>query len=117
MKRKLTLIKVCDRNYKISQSDIERWAEVFKNTKINNPDKYNIISDGDVKVEQIEIDDEENTILFVKVGSDSYAPTPADLEAWRDVFEEAKDDPEFNIFTHEHVEVQQVKIGDLVAVE
>ncbi len=52
-----------------------------------------------------------NPLTLVKIGSADYKPTFADLEAWRNVFEEAQYDKDFKIFTHEGVEVQRVGYG------
>lgn len=42
---------------------------------------------------------------------------PEDLEAWRNVFEEAANDPDFKIFTHPNVEIEVIPVGKIVAVE
>ena len=60
---------------------------------------------------------DDNYLTLVKIGDENYRPTPADLEHWRDVFEEAGKDPNFTIFTHPGVEVDIIRIGDIVAVE
>jgi len=55
-----------------------------------------------------------NPLTLVKVGSDSpdgLHPTFADLEAWRNVFEEAQYDKDFKIFTHSGVAVERVGYG------
>ena len=64
-------------------------------------------------------EDEDNYLTIVKigVGDDNYRPTVADLEQWRNVFEEASKDPNFIIFAHPGIEVEVIKIGDVVAVE
>lgn len=49
-----------------------------------------------------------NPLTLVKVGSADYKPTPADLETWRNIFEEAQYDKDFKIFTHEAVAVERV---------
>jgi hypothetical protein len=51
-----------------------------------------------------------NPLTLVKVGGggDNYKPTPADLEIWRQVFEEAQYDKDFKIFTHDAVTVERV---------
>jgi hypothetical protein len=45
------------------------------------------------------------------VGGNGYQPTQADLEAWRELFNESKNDPDFKIFTHDAVSVTQLEIG------
>lgn len=52
-----------------------------------------------------------NPLTVVKIGSADYKPTFADLEAWRNVFEEAQYDKDFKIFTHEGVAVERVGYG------
>jgi len=52
-----------------------------------------------------------NPLTIVKIGSADYKPTFADLEAWRNTFEEAQYDKDFKIFTHEGVDVTRVGYG------
>ena len=52
-----------------------------------------------------------NPLTIVKIGSADYKPTFADLEAWRNTFEEAQYDKDFKIFTHEGVDVSRVGYG------
>ena len=52
-----------------------------------------------------------NPLTIVKIGSENYKPTFADLEAWRSTFEEAQYDKDFKIFTHEGVAVERVGYG------
>lgn len=52
-----------------------------------------------------------NPLTVVKIGSADFKPTFADLEAWRNIFEEAQYDKDFKIFTHEGVDVQRVGYG------
>ena len=51
-----------------------------------------------------------NPLTLIKIGGagENYKPTPVDLEAWRQVFEEAQYDKDFKIFTHEAVTVERV---------
>ncbi len=51
-----------------------------------------------------------NPLTLVKIGGggENYKPTPADLEAWRTVFEDAQYDKDFKIFTHDAVAVERV---------
>ncbi len=51
-----------------------------------------------------------NPLTLVKIGGagENYKPTPVDLEAWRQVFEEAQYDKDFKIFTHDAVTVERV---------
>ena len=55
-----------------------------------------------------------NPLTLVKIGTDAMDglhPTFADLEAWRNVFEEAQYDKDFKIFTHAGVAVERVGYG------
>jgi len=55
-----------------------------------------------------------NPLTLVKIGGDGpegLHPTFADLEAWRNVFEEAQYDKDFKIFTHAGVTVERVGYG------
>lgn len=49
-----------------------------------------------------------NPLTLVKIGGEDYKPSPADLDAWRQVFEEAQNDKDFKIFTHDKVSVERV---------
>lgn len=51
-----------------------------------------------------------NPLTLIKVGGGTgeYKPSPADLDAWRQVFEEAQNDKDFKIFTHDAVTVERV---------
>jgi hypothetical protein len=52
-----------------------------------------------------------NPMTIVKVGTDGpegLHPLQADLEAWRNVFENAEGDPNFKIFTHAGVSVERI---------
>ncbi len=52
-----------------------------------------------------------NPLTIVKIGSTDFKPTFADLEAWRNVFEEAQYDKDFKVFTHEGVAVERIGYG------
>jgi len=55
-----------------------------------------------------------NPLTLVKIGTDAadgLHPTFADLESWRNVFEEAQYDKDFKIFTHAGVTVERVGYG------
>lgn len=52
-----------------------------------------------------------NPLTLVKIGSADFKPTFADLEAFRNTFEEAQYDKDFKIFTHEGVAVERVGYG------
>lgn len=52
-----------------------------------------------------------NPTTVVKIGSADYKPTYADLESWRATFEQAQNNKDFKIFTHEGVDIQRVGYG------
>lgn len=104
---KLTLIKVGINGYRPSPKDLEYWRNCFK-SGIMDPDE---VERHGVVVEYLDLKDDEDCLILVKVGSENYKPTPADLEAWRQVFEEARNDKDFKIFTHSEVHVEQIKLG------
>lgn len=69
----------------------------------------NITIQGNSKYAQA--DNMINPLTLIKIGSGEFKPTFADLEAWRNVFEEAQYDKDFKIFTHEGVSVERVGYG------
>lgn len=55
-----------------------------------------------------------NPLTLVKIGTDGpdgLHPTAADIEAWRNVFEEAQYDKDFKIFTHPGVNIERIGYG------
>lgn len=52
-----------------------------------------------------------NELTIVKVGGNGYSPTADDLERWKEIFEEAQNDPDFKIFTHDAINVTQLEVG------
>jgi len=54
------------------------------------------------------------TLVKIGGGQDNYKPTPADLEAWKEVFSQAQYDKDFKIFTHEAVTVEKVGSGQAI---
>jgi hypothetical protein len=49
-----------------------------------------------------------NPLTMVKIGNEKYKPSPADLEAFREIWEAGQYDRDFKIFTHEAVDVTRV---------
>lgn len=50
-----------------------------------------------------------NPLTLVKVGSnDGLKPTYSDLEGYRDIFQNAQNDPDFKIFTHNDVTIERI---------
>ena len=55
-----------------------------------------------------------NPLTLIKIGTDGptgLQPTFADIEAWREVFEQAQGDKNFKIFTHSGVAVEKIGSG------
>jgi len=49
-----------------------------------------------------------NPLTLIKIGSEGFRPSPTDLEAYRQVWEEAQYDKDFKIFTHNDVTVERI---------
>lgn len=112
-KKPLTLVKILGGTEKITQENIAKWRKIF-DEKLMTAAEAN--ATGEVEVSYIPQSDDQ-TITFVKIGSEDYRPTLEDLERWRTVFNEAYQDPNFTIFSHDKIEVEVVRLGDIVAVE
>lgn len=73
---------------------------------------------GEVQIETLAEKQEGKCYLtLVRIGTEDYKPTFADLENWRNVFKEAENDPDFKIFTHASVDISVINIGKIIAVE
>lgn len=116
MNKKLTLIKVMP-NYGScpTTKDLERWRGIFRQN-LMTPEQAE--ATGEVEITTLpEKQDGEYYVTIVRIGSENYHPTSKDLEAWRDVFKDAQDDPDFKIFTSPDVEISVINIGKIIAVE
>jgi hypothetical protein len=120
-KRKLTIVKIGNCNYKPSPLDLERWSSVFegKFSRKEMLETYPHLKDFPLSVEITEVDESDRDILLVRVGDDNYKPTPEELEHWKEIFEEAAQDPDFKIFTHSSIDVKRYKLekDSLILVE
>ena len=117
VKRKLTLIRVLGHDAPVTQKDLQRWHKIFAEHRMSLQEA---VATGEIFAEMIPVrqpDSEENYITFVRICDDDHRPTMEDLEGWRQVFEEAKGDPDFKIFTYPFVDISVIKLGDIVAVE
>src|SRR5271165_5447393 len=121
MKKKLIIVKVCAVGYNPSKEDVKHWADLFagKSNQIReneNIDKFNLLANNTyIKKEIIEYtqgSEAEKIITLIKIGDEEYSPTVEDLEEWRNVFREAKNDTNFEIFTHYKVQLEQIKFED-----
>lgn len=115
---KLTIVKVIGRgDPSFFAEDMERWSDILasKRMSLEEAEKTKEVQGDHVDVAKP--DDSGEYITIVKVGSDDYMPTIADLESWRNLFKEAKDSPDFTIFCHPSVEISHIKIGKIVSVE
>src|SRR5690606_9249948 len=59
----------------------------------------------------VQADSLVNPMLLVKIGNQDFRPTSEDLKQWRSVFEEAQNDKQFKIFSHDAVAVETVGMG------
>lgn len=113
MEKSLTIVKVCGlEGYAPTTEDLERWAKIFKENSFEDACVL-ADSDGNITVEK-SIFEDDNTLTLVKVGDN---PSLEDLEAFRKIFEEARYDKDFTIFTHSNVQVDVLKLNKIVAVE
>lgn len=113
--RKITLIKILPKDGTISQEDLNRWHEIFRNNLMTSEQA---MQTGEVEVQDVPVPRSgDHFLTLVRVGSDEYQPTLEDLSAWRDVFEQASKDPNFKIFTHKDVNVEVIELGKVIAVE
>jgi hypothetical protein len=111
--RKLTIIKVLPINGGVNSEDLERWREIFRKNEMTIAQAE---ATGEVAIEYVSTDIEKS-IMLVRLGGPDYQPSTQDLEAFRDIFEQASKDPDFKIFTHRDVSIDVIKIDDIVAVE
>ncbi len=119
MKEKLTIIKVLGGADTITKTDLEKWRKIFAENRMTVEEA---VATGEVTAETIDRkldDDESDYITVVKIGSKNYQPSFKDLEAWRDLFEDAKEDPDFKVFVCENVDIdiQSVPVGKIIAVK
>lgn len=114
MTDKITIVKILGPDGKITTKDLEKWRKLFAEG-ITVDDA---VATGEVDVEVLpEKDDKNHYMTLVKIGGDEFKPSMEDLEHWRQVFEEAKGDPDFKVFTHPSVEIDVIHIGKIIAVE
>lgn len=90
--KKLTLVKVSskDKLDNLKPSELEQ-----------------MVKDNIVTTEQYQYD--ETDLILVKINNQSSKLSQEDLLAWRGVFESAKDDKEFVIFTHQDISIELIK--------
>jgi hypothetical protein len=95
-------------------------STVLNDRGVTNKDEFAVLNKQRVALDKLfvqalkEADVQDllpRDLLIVKVGDCNYKPTAQDLEKWREVFEQAKGDPDFKIFTHPDVSVTQLEIG------
>lgn len=56
----------------------------------------------------VQADQMINPMTLVKIGGPEHKPTPADLDQWRNIFEQAQYNKDFKLFTHNEVTVERV---------
>ncbi len=96
-----------------TKADLEKWQNIFANNTEISYEEAMLMNE----IELEEIDHAENNILFVKLGNEEFQPTLQELENFRKVFDEAKDDPDFKIFTHSLVSVESIPVGKVIAID
>lgn len=114
---KVTIVKILPHGdeYSPSPEDLDRWRKLFAEDKITLEEAA---AAGDLEYQVLpQPQENEYYLTLVRVGSDHYYPTVDDLESWRKVFLDAKDDPDFKIFTHPDVDVSVINIGKIIAAE
>jgi hypothetical protein len=79
----------------------KKFVEIIKSFSYEKDEKVEANVDGIFPTE----------LTIVKVGGNGYSPTAEDLEQWRRIFEEAQNDPDFKIFTHDAINVTQLEVG------
>lgn len=115
MNNKLTLIKVGRDNEIPTPEDLEKWRDIFDKAK-DDPD-FKIIyskalSSKDLSIEEIDLTEDPNYITLVKVNIDNeWGINKEDLQAWKEIFQDARKDTNFVIFTHSNVSVERVEVG------
>lgn len=114
MSKKLTVVKILASDDPITQEDVEKWRKIFAEKSYEWKDAVN---SGDVSFEQVTVPDDNQYITLVKIGDETHHPSVEDLEAWREIFRQAKDDPDFAIFTHQSIDISVINIGKIVAIE
>lgn len=101
-----------------SASDLDRWSKRFE---AGEPGPDELEREGIT----VEVLPDNLGCTLVKVGNDEHKPSMTDLEAWRQIFSEAQNDPDFKIFTHDAVTIETIKLdpeliiisGDAVVVK
>ena len=117
MADKITVIKVLGANEDFipNRADIERWHQIFAEEKMTVQEA---VATGEIEAEVLpEKKEGQHYLTLVRVGGDDYMPTFEDLEVWKTVFEDAKGDPDFKIFTHPNIDITVIDIGKIVAIE
>lgn len=111
--RKITIVKVLSSDQSVSQEELIRYKEEVA----SNPD----FLEEAAKNKEIEYQtfgqDIEGTLTLVKVGDENYPPSVEELNVWRDLFDQAKKDPDFTIFTHQHVNIEVINLGKIISVK
>jgi hypothetical protein len=115
MDKKFTIVKIMSAAAgTITLQDVERWRDIFN----NHPEKVEKLAEnGEITIEYISVPEDDRYITLVKIGNDDYKPSVDDLKAWQEIFQEAKNDPDFKIFTHPNVQIDVIKLGEIIDVE
>jgi hypothetical protein len=117
MADKLTVVKILAQGEEFlpTRADMERWHQIFAENKMTTEEA---VATGEIEITELPAKEEgQHYLTIVKIGDDTYRPSMQELEQWRLVFEDAKGDPDFKIFTHPGIEISMINVGNIVAVE
>lgn len=90
----------------VTEFDLTYWRDKFENNQATTEE----MEKAGLLIEELEMG--EDHLTLVKVGDETYSPSPTDLENWQKIFEDASKDPDFKIFTHSAVSVERHKLED-----
>lgn len=102
MTTKLTVIKVMGSPSEEYMHSLRRRVE----------DEEDVSKDPNIKIETIEFTNSVPHMTLIKLGSDKFTPGRREFNDFKEVFEHAKDDPDFKVITHDWVQVETVPVGD-----
>ena len=114
----MTIIRVLGGADPITKADIEKWRKIFSEKRMTVEEA---VATGEVTAEEFSHPENEefDYMTVVKIGSSNYQPSFKDLETWRDLFEDAKGDPDFKVFICEDVDIEitSIPVGKIIAVD
>jgi hypothetical protein len=118
VKEKMTIIRVLGGADSVTKADVERWRQIFSEKRMTVEEA---VATGEVLAEEYSKPESEDFdyMTIVKIGSSNYQPSFKDLETWRDLFADAKGDPDFKVFICEDIDIEitSIPIGKIIAVD